>query len=211
MEDRITKHPREECYRMAARAADSALGLAARVDLMLWPTAAELLVHAADVVLDELDRRFDGRFCSTHSGWLFKDAMERSGLSGQAFSALPEPQQDGVRHTLSEMVYEELPDPDLEPDDLIVITAQNCGAAIAEREREDAEAAALEEGMAESVTAVLRQYRHNARALGGAAADDWAKARSPKKPAASCRTWTASARRCGTVFMTRSGASSIVT
>jgi hypothetical protein len=74
------------------------------------------------------------------------------------------------------MVYEELPDPDPEPDDLIVITAQNCGAAIAEFEREDTEAAVLEEGMAESVTAVLRQYRCNARALSGDAADSWAKA-----------------------------------
>ncbi len=40
---------------------------------------------------------------------------------------------------------------------------------------EYAAAAALEDGMAESVTAVLRQYRFNARVLSGDAAHDWAR------------------------------------
>lgn len=54
--------------------------------------------------------------------------------------------------------------------DVADVEAFNMGEVPADEE------AALEGDVAESVTAVLRQYRHNARALGGGAADDWAKA-----------------------------------
>jgi hypothetical protein len=42
---------------------------------------------------------------------------------------------------VDDMLYEHVPDFDPEPDDLIVITAENCDLALAELSREDAEAA----------------------------------------------------------------------
>lgn len=183
MKNTETTTPIHDCRMLVSRTISRLMsthlsGAAGMDEITLSRIGDAVLTHAADIVLGFERDRLDRIHVTTDAPYVVETAINRAGISTAQYERIAERKRDMIVRIVWDMLYEHLPDPDPEPDDLIVITAQNCGAAIAEleREREDAEAAALEEGMAESVTTVLRQYRHNARALSSATADSWARA-----------------------------------